>query len=123
MLKTILIIEDERPLVEAMSEYLTSEGYKVEVALNGNMAVEKTAQVKPDLILLDIVMPGMDGISYLKKIRAGDSSAKDTPVIIFTNLVGEKKWIEDMGLRITDYVVKANSSLKDLGERLKKILG
>ena len=122
MPKTILIVEDEQPLVEAMSEYLTTEGYRVEVALNGNMAVEKTAQVKPDLILLDIVMPGLDGISYLKKIRAEDSAAKDTPVIIFTNLVGEKKWIEDMGLKITDYVVKSNSSLKDLGERLKKIL-
>ncbi len=94
MTKIILIVEDEQPLVEAMSEYLTTEGYKVEVALNGNMALEKTSQVKPDLILLDIVMPGLDGISYLKKIRAEDSTAKNTPVIIFTNLVGEKNGLK-----------------------------
>jgi len=122
MAKKIFIIEDEKPLVEALTEFLNGEGYETSVAYSGNEAIEKLSSIKPDLILLDIVMPGLDGISLLKKIRAANSAFKETPVIIFTNLSGEKKWIEDMGFKITDYMVKANSSLKDLGERLEKIL-
>ncbi len=120
---TIFFIEDERPLVESFSAFLRDKGYLIESASNGREAMERLPIVKPDLILLDIIMPDMDGISFLKQIRKPDSPNLHTKVLIFTNLVGEKQWINQMGLEITDYIVKANSSLADLVARLKKILG
>ncbi len=121
MSKKILIVEDEKPLVEAIMESLQSNGYEVRVAYNGSEAVKVLADYRPDLILLDIVMPDMDGISLLKQIRKNDSPNKSVKVIIFTNLAGEKKWINDMGLEIEDYIVKANSSLADLVAKLHKV--
>ncbi len=123
MTKKIFIVEDEKPLVEALSEFLKELGYEIYYAGSGGEAKKKIEGIQPDLILLDIVMPDMDGITFLKGIRKEDSPFKNTPVIIFTNLVGEKRWIEQMGLPITDYIVKANSSLADLSEKIKQILG
>lgn len=122
MAKTVFIVEDEKPLVEALSEYLKSEGYVVEAAYNGNEALKKIDKVKPDVILLDIILPEVNGIAFLKEIQKPESPHKDVPVIVFSNLVGEKKWIADMNLRIADYMIKANSSLTDLGVKLKTIL-
>ena len=122
MLKKILIVEDEKPLVDAIQESLVSQGFDVRVAENGAGALKALKEYIPDLIILDIVMPDMDGITFLKEIRKPDSSNLHTKVLIFTNLVGEKQWINQMGLEIEDYIVKANSSLADLVERLKKIL-
>lgn len=122
MSKKILIIEDEKPLAEAISESLLGAGYQVETAYNGSEASKKMENFHPDLILLDIIMPDTDGITFLKNIRKAGSLNKDTKVVIFTNLAGEKKWITDMGLEITDYIVKANSSLAELIEKLKEYL-
>ena len=122
MAKKILIVEDEASLAEAIMESLVSEGYEVKVANNGNEAVKKIDDFNPDLILLDIVMPDTDGISFLKQLRKPDSPHAHTKVLIFTNLAGEKKWISDMGLEISDYIVKANSSLAELIEKLKNLL-
>src|SRR3989338_2385227 len=107
MAKKILIVEDERSLAEAIMESLVGEGYDVKVAYNGSEAVKKIDDFNPDVILLDIVMPDTDGISFLKQLRKPDSPHLHTKVLIFTNLAGEKKWISDMGLEITDYIVKA----------------
>lgn len=123
MAKTICIIEDEKPLVEAISQYLEASGYRVISALNGKKAKELLSKERPDLILLDIVLPEMNGIDFLKEMQKSDSQIKDIPVIVFSNLVGEKSWIEQMGLHVVDYMVKANSSLAEVGERIKKFLG
>jgi DNA-binding response OmpR family regulator len=122
MPKKILIVEDEKPLVDAIQESLVGQGFDVKVAENGSGALKALQEYTPDLIILDIVMPDMDGITFLKSIRKPDSLNLHTKVLIFTNLVGEKQWINQMGLEIEDYVVKANSSLADLIERLKNIL-
>ncbi len=119
MAKKILIIEDEKSLVEAIAESLRGEGYEVREACDGAQATKTLQSFSPDLILLDIIMPDMDGITFLKQIRKADSPHVEVKVIIFTNLAGEKKWISDMGLEITDYIVKANSSLADLIAKLK----
>lgn len=119
--KKVLIIEDEKPLVDALTEFLTGEGYEVHVAYNGTEALKVLPNIMPDVILLDIVLPEINGITFLKSIQTDGSKCKDIPVIIFSNLVGEKTWIEQMGLRVNDYLVKANSSLSDLGDKLKTL--
>lgn len=121
--KVIFVIEDEHPLADAIAEYLGSIGYDVKNAYNGNEAIKMLPAVKPDLILLDIVLPEMNGIAALKAIQAQTSSFKHIPVIVFSNLVGEKAWIEQMGLRIADYLVKANSSLADVAAKVRHTLG
>lgn len=121
--KVIFVIEDEKPLAEAIAEYLGSIGYDVKNAYNGNEAMRTLSSVKPDLILLDIVLPEMNGIAVLKVIQSETSSFKNVPVIVFSNLVGEKAWIEQMGLHVADYLVKANSSLADVAAKVKQVLG
>lgn len=121
--KVVFIIEDEKPLAEAISEYLGSIGYDVKNAYNGNEAIKLLPAVKPDIVLLDIVLPEVNGIAVLKAIRADASAFKNIPVVVFSNLVGEKAWIEQMGLKVSDYLVKANSSLADVAAKVKQILG
>lgn len=120
--KIILVVEDEKPLAEAIAEYLGSIGYDVRNAYNGNEALKMLQTTTPDLVLLDIVLPEMNGIAILKAMQAESSSAKNVPVIVFSNLVGEKSWIEQMGLRVVDYLVKANSSLAEVAVKVKRVL-
>lgn len=121
--KVVFVVEDEKPLAEAIAEYLGGMGYEVKNAYNGNEAIKLLPEVKPDIILLDIVLPEVNGIAVLKAIRAETSAVKNTPVVVFSNLVGEKAWIEQMGLMVSDYLVKANSSLADVAAKVKQILG
>ncbi|MBI2075400.1 MAG: response regulator [Candidatus Harrisonbacteria bacterium] len=86
-------------------------------------ALKVLGTLTPDLILLDIVLPEMNGVTFLKTIQQGSPAPfKNIPVIVFSNLVGEKAWIEEMGLHVADYLVKANSSLAEVAARVKKIL-
>lgn len=121
--KVVFVIEDEKPLAEAIAEYLGGMGYDVKNAYNGSEAIKMLSTAKPDLILLDIVLPEVNGITVLKTIQAEHSALKTVPVIVFSNLVGEKAWIEQMGLRVADYLVKANSSLADVAAKVKRVLG
>ncbi|MBI3114639.1 MAG: response regulator [Candidatus Harrisonbacteria bacterium] len=121
--KIILIVEDEHPLSEAISEYLEHAGYVAKTAFSGMEALKVLGTLTPDLILLDIVLPEMNGVTFLKTIQQGSPAPfKNIPVIVFSNLVGEKAWIEEMGLHVADYLVKANSSLAEVAARVKKIL-
>lgn len=121
--KVVFVVEDEKPLAEAIAEYLGSMGYEVKNAYNGNEAIKMLPAAKPDIILLDIVLPEVNGIAVLKAVRAETSAFKNTPVVVFSNLMGEKAWIEQMGLTVSDYLVKANSSLADVAAKVKQILG
>ena len=121
-MKTILLVEDEKALVEALSEFLKDKKYVVEVAYTGKEALEKVEVIKPDLILLDIVMPDLSGIDFLKTIQAEGSKSKDTPVVILSNLQGDVPSLEKMGLHVADYFVKANISLEALARRISKYL-
>ncbi len=122
MKKIIFVVEDEKPLAEAIAEYLGSMGYDVKNAYNGNEALKMLQTIKPDLMLLDIVLPEMNGIAVLKAMQAEGSPLKNIPVVVFSNLVGEKAWIEQMGLRVVDYLVKANSSLAEVAAKVQRVL-
>ena len=83
MAKKILIIDDEPELVKAIGVRLKANGYDVEVAYDGLSGIDKAKEVKPDLILLDIIMPKMDGYEVAKKLMA-DVATETIPIIIFT---------------------------------------
>lgn len=81
--KKILVIDDEPELVKAVQIRLKANGYDVEVTYDGLAGIDRAKEVRPDLILLDIIMPGMDGYEVSKKLKA-DPDTKDIPVIIFS---------------------------------------
>src|SRR3989344_61353 len=103
----ILIVEDEEILLTALSEELNQEGFEVVGAHDGMEGVEKTTSEKPDLILMDLVMPRLDGIGALKQIKE-NPEVKDIPVVILTNLSDYDKVSDALSLGAMDYLVKAN---------------
>lgn len=123
MAKKILIVEDETLIAGSIVDFLKKKGYDAVSAGSGDAALEELANGKPDLILLDIVMPRMDGITLLKQLQHPDCDCRNIPIIIFSNVPGKKKWIEDMGLRVEDYLIKAKTPLPELENKIKNILG
>lgn len=119
----ILFVEDEPTLQKAVGEVLTQEGFKVLSALDGEKGLELIKQEKPDLILLDLILPKKDGFTVLKEIKE-DEELKDIPVIVLTNLEGMGDVEKALSLGATTYLVKANYELDDvvkmINENLKK---
>jgi len=117
--KKVLIVEDEKSLVGALEKKLNKSGFEVVMAFNGEEGLRKIQETKPDLVLLDIIMPKMDGITMLKKLREkGDK----TPVIMLTNLNDSKKLSEAMDAGSYEYLVKSNYSLEDVVDKINKVL-
>ncbi len=83
--KKMLIVDDEKELVEALKVRFEVNGYQVEVGYDGPSAIIKAKEAKPDLVLLDIVMPGMDGLDVCDKLK-DDPETKDILIIVFTAL-------------------------------------
>lgn len=118
--KHILIVDDD-PLISRMYEHkLTADGYDITTAPDGKVALEKIQEKRPDLILLDVMMPKLNGVETLKAIK-GEKKYSHIPVIFLTNLGDNQddvKKAKDLGA--LDYMVKAETSLKQLSERVAK---
>ncbi|MEI7424623.1 MAG: response regulator [Candidatus Staskawiczbacteria bacterium] len=121
MQKVILIVEDDIHLIKVLNKKLSSEGFIVIDASNGQEGLQKAETEHPDLILLDIVMPVMDGLTMLKKLREKEWG-KQIKVILLTNLSDEEKVIEEEGLGHSDYLIKADWSLEDIVKKIKEKL-
>ena len=119
--KKVLVVEDEEILLTALKEELQTGGYEVEGAVDGEDGLEKAKSFKPNLILLDLVMPKMDGMEMLQKLKA-DSTTRDIPVVILTNLSDYERISEALSLGAMDYLVKANYKLEELLEKVKTVL-
>jgi len=121
-MKKILFIEDEEALQKTLGEVLKQEGFEVVSAFDGEAGLNLVKSAKPDLILLDLIMPKMTGFEVLTKLKA-DEETKNIPVIVLTNLES----IGDVGKAIeagaTTYLVKAQYSLDEVLEKVKKALG
>jgi two-component system, cell cycle sensor histidine kinase and response regulator CckA len=113
---TILIVEDDQALRRALKEKLTLEGFNVLIAADGKKALEITASESVDLILLDIVMPNMDGISMFYHLN--QTGNKNIPVIILTNLT---TFAFPEGIK--EVLIKAETSLEKIVEKIKGYLG
>lgn len=117
--KRILIVEDEKPLSHALKLKLTHEGYEVEIAQDGEEGVALATKQKFDLILIDIIMPKMDGFAALSAMK--DSGMK-TAVIVLSNL-GQQEDIEKAKeLGVLDYMVKSNTPISRIVEVVNAIL-
>jgi len=119
--KKILIVDDEKLVVQALTQKLQEAGFSTDAAYDGEEALSKVNQAKPDLILLDIIMPKLDGISMLKRLKA-DEKTKDIPVIILTNLYSDKKVVEALESGGTDYLIKVDYTLPEIVEQIRKKL-
>lgn len=121
MPKTILIIEDDKFLREMMGKKLEEEGYSVSMAIDGEEGIKKIQGEKPDLILLDLILPGIDGFEVLERMRKDADLAK-IPVIILSNL-GQKEEVErGLSLGAVDYLIKAHFTPREIIDKIKKVL-
>jgi len=121
MTKTILVIEDDKFLRELIVRKLSDEKFEVLEAVDGEEGIKKIKEKKPDLVLLDLVLPGIDGFKVLSKIKENPNLAS-IPVIILSNL-GQKEEIEK-GLKMgaTDFLIKAYFTPKEIIDKIKAIL-
>src|SRR3989344_7747231 len=119
--KTVLIVEDDEFLRSLTAKRLEKENYAIEVAVDGENAISVLDTLKPDIILLDLLLPGKDGFEVLKKIRSTET-VKTVPVVIFSNL-GQKEDIEKAkALAVDDFLIKANFTLDDVVGKIKKLI-
>ena len=118
---TILLVEDDNFLRDLISQKLKRESFNVIEAIDGEDGVKKTGEHKPHLILLDLILPGMDGFEVLRDIH-GNENSKKIPVIILSNL-GQKDDIEK-GMRFgaIDYLVKAHNTPGEIVDKVKEVL-
>lgn len=117
----ILIVEDDPLMSKMYQKIFTFEGFEVHIAADGQEGFNLIKSVKPSLILLDVMMPKMNGMEVLEKLKS-DNELKTIPVIILTNLAGQQD--ADMALRkgAIKYIVKSEHEPKELAHIVKEIL-
>jgi DNA-binding response OmpR family regulator len=122
MEKKILIIEDELPMLKALSDKFSREGFSVLEARNGEEGLDMALKTKPDLVILDLFMPVMDGKAMMEKLRE-DDWGKKVPIIILTNLNPDDKTLNEiMASGPAYYFIKSKWQLEDLVEKVRKEL-
>jgi DNA-binding response OmpR family regulator len=120
-MKKILIIEDDKFLRELIARKLASEDFEPVEAKNGEDGFEKIKNENPDLVLLDLILPGIDGFEVLKQVRE-KQIAKETPIIILSNL-GQKDDVDKgMSLGAVDFLIKAHFTPQEIIEKIKSFL-
>lgn len=117
MNKTILIVDDEKRLVSLLESYLIQEGFQVVTAYNGVEAMHAVRKTRPDLIILDIMMPEMDGYEFMREHR----KKFDTPIIMLTARVDDDEKIIGLELGADDYVTKPTRP-RELVARVRSVL-
>jgi CheY-like chemotaxis protein len=116
-MKTILVVDDEEDIRLLYQEELSEAGYKVEVAADGSEALRRMHQSRPDLVTIDIKMPGMDGIELLRRVR---EIHRDLPIIICT-AYGDFKL--DFGTWASDAYLTKSADLAELKRQVRELLG
>ncbi len=118
----ILVIEDD-PILKNLLNHVLVNKYRMIYASNGEEGIALLEDNQPALILLDLMMPDMDGFTFLEKVRGRDDSMKNVPIVIASNL-GEQEDIDRaMSLGASGYLVKANVSVDEIIEKIEKALG
>jgi DNA-binding response OmpR family regulator len=121
MKKRILIIEDEDALREALCTHLTKQGYDVEAVFNTEEGLQRATEHPPDLILLDVITKSLHGAVFLQQLREEANPAKDTPVIVLTNMDDAETLEKVNQYGISGYYVKSHTSLAKVAEAIKAL--
>ena len=121
--KKILIVEDEAPLRNAVTDILTFEGFEVFQAKNGQEGLDISLKEHPDLILLDLMMPIMDGLTMLEKLRQDAEFGKSAAVILLTNINDPEKVAMATEAGSYDFLVKSDWNIEDVVKKIKGRLG
>ena len=121
MAKKILIIEDDKFLRELIAKKLAKDGFDTAEAIDGEEGIKKVKEEKPDLVLLDLILPGIDGFEVLSRIKE-DAALSSVPVIILSNL-GQREDIEKgLELGAVDYLIKAHFTPGEIIEKIRATL-
>lgn len=117
----ILVVEDDRPLALAYQKKFTQAGFTVDLAEDGQEGISKATLGKPDLIILDIMLPGgMNGFDVLQQLKLS-AETREIPVIVMTNLAEEGESAMELGAK--EYLLKVNITLSELLEKAKEYVG
>ena len=121
MAKKILFIEDEARLQEAMAAKLESDGYEVLSAFDGETGIKMAQEHKPDLILLDLILPKKDGFEVLEELKA-NPGLPAVPILALTNLEDRRSIERCLSYGVHSYLAKANYSLDEISQKIKEAL-
>lgn len=121
MAQKILFVEDDALIVKIYTARLTKDGYEVYTADNGEDGIKIALEKRPDLVVLDVMMPKVDGFGVLQKLRADANFAK-IPILLYSNLAQEEELKRALAMGATEFIVKANISPTELVEKIKKYL-
>ena len=117
----ILLVEDDRFLIKAVYTKLTQKGFEVILANDGDEAISKAKTEKPELVLLDMVLPKKSGFEVLRALK-GDPKTVSIPVFILSNLAQDQDIQEGKSLGAEDYIVKSNTSLSAIVDKVANFL-
>ncbi|MFA5103754.1 MAG: response regulator [Candidatus Margulisiibacteriota bacterium] len=120
MAKKILVIDDEKDIVDIVKEILKNEGYIVETAFDGEEGLRKVVDTKPDLVVVDIMMPKMDGYEFVRRMKE-DQSVASIPVIFLTAKDQTTDRYKGLSLGVAAYIVKL-FDLDELRETVREVL-
>jgi DNA-binding response OmpR family regulator len=118
----ILIVEDDLFLGEIYQKKFEMEGFKVSMANNGEKAVTDIKKKMPDIVLLDILLPKLDGFSVLEQVKA-DQTTKEIPIILLTNLGQQDDVQRGLEKGAADYLIKTHFKPSEVVDKVRKVLG
>ncbi len=119
--KKILVVEDETTLQKALMEFLIQEKFEVVGASDGESGLQMALKTRPDLVLLDIILPKKDGYEVLSELKKGDTT-KNIPVILLTNLESPEDINRAFEAGASTYLVKSDYKLEDVVKKVKETL-
>ena len=122
MSKNILIVEDNATLSEMYKFKLELEGYSVLIKSDGLAAITYLSNASPDLILLDILLPGITGFEFIEQMQKEDATFRDVPVIVFSNLNSEEDREKAHALCIRQFINKSESTVEEIALMIESVL-
>ena len=117
----ILIVEDEEILAKVLEEKFSNSGFKVSIASDGEAVLPLAKKNKPDMILLDIILPKIDGIEVLTRLKE-DEDLKNIPVIMLSNLNEDEKIKQALSLGAVDYMTKIQHPINEVIEKVNRYI-
>lgn len=121
--KKILIVEDEEAMLEALANKFEKKGYSVLRAKDGEEGYKTAMDEKPDLLILDIIMPKVNGMDLMQKIREDNNWGSDVPIVMLTNINDPENVSKAANLRVYDFLVKTDWRLDDVVSLIEGKIG